>query len=127
MDNYAVEYMPDNGIIKVQIKGEFDAQVLSRSTAKLAEEISRHNCSQILMDHRDATPKLPIVDIYNRPEIAASLGVQRSNRIALIYSRGEADYRFLETVARNKGFMVRVFKDIDEGIKWLNSKKRIQE
>ncbi len=125
MDNYTVEFMPDYGIIKVQIKGEFDAQVLSMATTKLAEEISRHNCSQILMDHRDATSKLPFVDIYKRPEIGASLGIQRSNRIAVIYSKGEEDYRFLETVARNQGFMVRIFKDFDEGIRWLNLKKRI--
>ena len=127
MDNYTVEYMPDYGIIKVQIKGEFDAQVLSMATSKLVEEISRHDCSQILMDHRDATSKLPIVDLYNRPEIAASLGIERSNRIAIIYSKEEDDYRFLETVARNKGFMVKIFKDLDEGIKWLNPKKHIQE
>jgi len=119
MENFAVQYIPDEGIIRLQLHGEIDAQMLSMATSKLVEEISRWNCNRLLMDHREAKLDISVSEIFDRPMIASKLGVPLSSRIAIIYSTRESDYRFVETAGRNRGFNIKVFTDIDEGIKWL--------
>jgi len=119
MGNFAVQYIPEEGIIRLQLQGEIDAQMLSMATSKLVEEIFRCNCDRLLMDHREAKVNISVSEIFNRPTIASKLGIPHSSRIAIIYSAREPDYRFVETVGRNRGFDVQVFSDIDEGIKWL--------
>lgn len=119
MGNFSVDYIPEEGFIRVQIQGEFDAQLLSESTSKLVEEITLSKCNRVLMDHRTATPKLSVVELYRRPEVAAKLGVPRMSKIAIVYSEPDEVYNFIETVGVNQGFTVQVFQDIDKGIQWL--------
>jgi hypothetical protein len=121
MDNFAVQYIPEEGIVRLHLQGEIDAQILSVATSKLVEEISRCNCNRLLMDHREAKLNISVSEMFNRPMVASNLGVPYSSKIAIIYSKREFDYRFVETVGSNRGFTVKVFTDIDEGIKWLKT------
>jgi hypothetical protein len=124
MSEFSVRCDPEEGIIRVEMHGEFDAETLSASTAALAGEIKRSGCTRVLLDHRQAAPTLSVIQQYMRPEVAAKLGVPRSCRIAIVY-RGPYDtYRFIETVARNKGLAVRIFKIEDEALEWLREPAR---
>ena len=121
MGNYSVQYLLEEGIIRVHLQGKFDAQLLNMSTMKLVEEISHSNCNRILMDHREAMPKLPTIDLFDRPRIATEIGIKRTTKIAIVYSTREDDYRFIETVGTNRGFNVKVFSDYEDCIKWLKT------
>ena len=122
MSGFTVQHLTEEGIIRVHLQGRFDAKLLSTVTLKLAEEISRCNCTRMLMDHREATLHLSTVDIFDRPKIASKIGVPYGSKIAIVYSIGENEYQFVETVGRNGGFDVKVFTDIGEGIKWLKTR-----
>jgi hypothetical protein len=119
MDNFAVQHEPEEGIIRVHLQGRIDDRMLSMATSKLMEEMSHCNCNRFLMDHREVKLSMSIVDLFYLPMVASKIGVPRSSRIAVVYSTQEDDYRFIENVGRNRGFNVRVFTDVDEGIKWL--------
>jgi len=118
---FTVQYLPEEEIIRVHLKGAFDAQSFSMTTSKVAEEASRSNCSHILMDHREATRHLSTTEIFERPKIALKFGLSRASKIALVYSTKEDDYQFVETVGKNRGFDVKVFADMDEAIRWLKT------
>lgn len=121
MDNIKVQHEAKEGLVRVHLQGEIDAQMLNIATAKLVEEMSHCNCNRVLMDHREVELRMSTIDLFNRPKVASALGVPRSSRIAIVYSARGTDYQFVETVGRNRGFNVKAFKDIDEGIKWLKA------
>lgn len=119
MDNFSVQYKPNEGFILVCLTGEFDERVLSQSTAQMVEVMSQSKCSRILMDHRQAKPKLSVADLYDRPKKAIDLGVPRVSKIAIVYSEPDDAYEFIETVGRNNGFNVRSFQDLNDATHWL--------
>ena len=119
MSQFSIRYNPEEDIIRVEMLGEFDARMLSASTAALVEEIQRSACTSVLMDHRQATPKLSVVEQYRRPEIGANLGVPRSCRIAIVYRKSHDSYRFIETVGKNWGFMVKTFQVAEKALESL--------
>ena len=119
MTDFSVRYDPEEEIVRVEMVGEFDAQTLSASTMAMVEEMQRSSCTRVLLDHRQATPKLSVVEQYRRPEIAASLGVPRLSRIAIVYKESQEAYAFIETVAVNRGLIVKVFQVPEEALEWL--------
>jgi hypothetical protein len=119
MADFSVRYDPEEEIIRVEMRGEFDAQMLSASTAALVEEIKRSACTRVLMDHRQATPKLSVVEQYRRPEVAVGLGVPRSCRFAIVYREAHDAYGFIETVSVNRGMIVKIFQGEEEALEWL--------
>ena len=122
MADFTVQHVPQDEIVQVRFRGECDAEMLSMATAKLAEELTRCRCNRVLLDHRHASIRFSTLELLERPKIAATLGIDRSNRIAVIYpSARKGDYLFLETAGYNQGYSVKVFTDMDQGTEWLKS------
>ena len=121
MSSYAVRYDQAEGVVRVEIRGNFDAKLLSESTAALSLEIEESGSNRILMDHREATPKLTVSEQYDRPGIAFKLGVPRSCRIAIVCRAMDEVYRFIETVGVNSGYTIKVFLKVDEALRWLRN------
>ena len=48
---------------------------------------------------------------------------QAQQRIALLYADHLADHKFLEDVAVNRGYLLRVFDQMDKALEWLTSKE----
>lgn len=121
MGDYVVRYDSEDALLVVELRGEFDAHVLSASTAAMVKELPRSGCQRILMDHRNALPHLSVVEQFKRPEVAAGLGVPKTCSLALVYREDHELYRFIETVGRNRGFRVRIFPTIEEAVEWLRT------
>lgn len=120
MNANTVEYDKNEDILIVKLHGTFDAKILSESTSEMVKEQKRTKCTRILMDHTDATPLLSVADQYDRPATALKLGVPSHCRISILYHDNKPVYDFIETVGRNKGFIVKTFMDKEEALKWLH-------
>ncbi len=121
MTEYTVQHNPEEDLIRVEMRGEFNAQAQNACTSALVQEIQRTACERILIDHRQATPRLSLIEQYQRPEIAEKLGVPKTCQTAVVYLIQHHDvYRFLETVARNNHLRTRIFLDEQEALAWLN-------
>ncbi|MBW1847959.1 MAG: hypothetical protein JRJ27_12640 [Deltaproteobacteria bacterium] len=123
MSNYLVTTEPHDETIYVKMLGEFDAKTLSESTASLVEELNRTSYRKILLDHSEATPLLSVLEQHERPEVAEKIGVQRECLVAIVYRKDHETYEFIETVARNKGFSVKIFTSTEEAVSWLRDRK----
>ena len=117
--SYQIEYLPADRIVRVEICGALNAEFLSMTTSKMVEQIQQHGCKRILMDHRSAEICLSRLELYDRPHIASSLGVPHSSKIAIVYSRKNEDYWFVELMGRSQGFNVSLFRDVDSAMSWL--------
>jgi len=59
------------------------------------------------------------VDIYGLPSLFKKVKLESASRLALVFFSYDSEFRFFETTMRNRGYDVRVFDDVQEGVTWL--------
>jgi len=79
---------------------------------------------KFLSEDRNMLPELSTVELFDLPSILERLGLERSDRIAVVYSPDSpkrSDFEFFENVAYNRGYAVKLFTDPDKARDWLNA------
>jgi hypothetical protein len=84
-------------------------------------EAAIHGLLKILLDICDAHIVLSPQDTYELFDYAADLGLDQDLRIAIAYCHEPREYQHIENVAANRGYVLRVFKDIDQARSWLTA------
>ena len=112
------------GICAVRVTGRHtrpdDSLILQRFTREFGEE---RGCRKFLFDMTQATISGGTMGAFQTGTVPLDPDRrQTEQRIALVYSGEMADHEFMENVAVNRGYEVRVFDAIDKAILWLNSK-----
>ncbi len=120
---YAVEHDEDRGVCIVRVSGELRRPQDSKVLQEFACDFwARYECSRFLFDMREATVIGSTMDTYRTGARPDADGVPRGqSKTALVYSGDLAEHKFLETVVSNRGYMLRVFDDFDEALKWLTT------
>lgn len=122
-----VKYDPQDHLIRIELHEKLDKSmiaILSSETALLARE---HDCYLALTDAREASSGLSTLEIYGLPELImeifeeTGISVYKFKR-ALVVDKNIDDFTFFETVSRNRGHNVTMFRNIDEAIEWLLAK-----
>lgn len=119
---YTVAYDPAQGICTVRVTGRVQRPRDSMMLQQLARDIDENEgYQQYLFDMRQAQIIGGTVDAYQ----AGTVPVDRDRRqgrhqVALVYRGDLADHKFMETVAVNRGYVLRVFDDYDEAVAWLS-------
>ena len=80
----------------------------------------------ILVDDTKLDTPAKISALVSLPDLWESLGAPRTNRLAVLLSEDESlheDFRFFESVCRNRGWYIRVFNKREDAIEWLLKNK----
>jgi hypothetical protein len=120
----SVVYDSEKRIIVIELQGLIDKPLIKQLASHVAGYSREHNCFLVLNDAREATLNLSTVEIYDLPktimEILAATGIEvRKFKRALVVSNDVDDFTFFETVSRNRGHNVMLFRSIDQAISWL--------
>ena len=120
MLKWTISHLPDENIIHIVTSGQATVEELDKM-AKQAKETSEQTGSTLfLIDHRKTTVKLQTIDIYDRPEYLDTIEFPRQSQIAQVCHESELkNFQFFEVVSQNRGYMVRVFMDINKARQWL--------
>jgi hypothetical protein len=124
----SVVYDAEKRLIVIEIRGRIDKALVQNLASQVAGFSKEHNCFHVLNDAREATIFLSTLEIYSLPrtimEILSATGVDvRKFKRALVFSKNVDDFTFFETVSRNRGQNVKLFRNIDEAVSWLLKKK----
>ena len=111
----------ESGICTLSVRGDFvrpkDAFEIERITADLYVE---RRCRLFLVDMTDARIVARTMDTFDSSNPPAELRVAlRKVRVASLYPELTEDHRFLEDVAVNRGFQLRVFDNRNKAVNWL--------
>ncbi len=95
------------------------------SINQLAKEtkgfVNKNGLKKIIVDHRKVTLNLTFMELYERPVELNKTGELRSVRIAeIIPEKHKKEFKFFETVTRNRGYQIMTFDDFDSALKWLH-------
>ena len=80
-----------------------------------------NNLSKVLIDVNELKGKLGIFDSYRVVTLVFQSLRGKGIRKAAIFDEQVSSHRewFLETVARNRGFNLRIFANLEDALKWL--------
>jgi hypothetical protein len=118
---YAFELDDSSGICTVRVTGEFHSPQDSVALQRLSVQVyTEHKCHLFLYDMTQAEIFTGTMQAYDTasPQGELARGLQKL-RGAILYSRLTDHERFLETVAVNRNFAIRVFDDHERTIEWL--------
>ena len=116
---YTVEYQPDRDLIIVRHEGDLDYNVLLSYGAEALELAAQHNCHRFLIDQTQSIITEETTRIFEFVTELEKLGLQRTDKVAVVIARDIANHLFFETVARNRGYNLRYFYDVAPALKWL--------
>lgn len=123
----SVTYNQEDGLIRMELQGKVDKALVKELASRTAILAREHDCFLVLTDAREATTVLSTLEIFELPklivEILSETGVEVNKfKRALVISSDIDDFSFFETVSKNRGQNVSLFRNIDEARSWLLAK-----
>jgi len=118
--NYTLSISEKQEFIICRVTGPLTIKV-AKEFAKEIDNMSRaHNIKRFLKDMRGAPIQSSSYQIYEYTyEYMTNLGFQKDTRSAILVDPPDQSHNFVETVASNAGFTVKVFSDRAAAIAWL--------
>ena len=122
---YTTEFDEAKEICTIHVAGRHKRPEDSLVLQQLARDIGdEHGCQRFLFDMTHAEIITKTFDTYETGTVPSySNHKQAGQRIALVYTGDLAEQNFMETVAVNRGYQLRVFDKMDKALEWLGSKK----
>jgi hypothetical protein len=117
-----VHVLQDVGVIEMVFKGSSGPKEIDAGIAEAGAAGAEHLFNRYLVDVRDQPPGGTAFDILALGEFLASLppGIIEREAVVLPLDEGAVeDFEFFETVCRNRGMDVRVFREREEALAWL--------
>ena len=118
---YTIEHEKPHGVCVVRVSGEHRRPEDSIVLQEVARNIrSESGCKRFLYDMRHANITGSTMDTFFTGTSPAEKQFERDFRIALVYSGSMTDHNFMETVVVNRGYILRVFSDLEDATSWLS-------
>ncbi len=122
---YTTEFDEAKGICTVHVTGIHKRPEDSLALQQLARDFGdKRGCQRFLFDMTKAEIISRAIDTFETGTVPGDPDDrQTKQKIALVYSGNIADHKFLEDVAVNRGYNVRIFGDTDQARDWLQGLK----
>ena len=118
--NFKITISEDGNYIIGKVSGkltEETAQQLAKEYVKIVESTG---IKRLLNDVRGAPDAMGVFSGYSYAyKVVNTLGFPRDIRAAIVADAGDDSHDFQETVARNAGYLVKVFHSFDQAVDWL--------
>jgi hypothetical protein len=125
MSQWNIAYWDEGKIVPVTASGVLNLALIKKASSEAIATAAQHGATKYFVDNRGMVPDVATIDIYNLPKALGELGLQRTDKVALVYSQSspkKEDFEFFETVAANNGFSIRLFTAVEAAIEWLKSR-----
>lgn len=120
---YTTEFDEDNKVCIIRVKGELRRPVDSLTVQKVVRDLYfEKGYTRFLIDMRQAQIIGETGDTFSIGSIPVDKDKKMKftpHKVALVYSSTGVDEIFLESVAVNKGYNLKVFTKIDKAIDWF--------
>lgn len=119
--DWKIEYIAKQELIYIKTKGILTRESANAMLKEVVQFMEQYKCCKQLVDHRETTFELSVMEYYERPQINKDIGMSYSWKIAMVFKELTENTRFMETVFRNRGYNFQQFDDIEEAREWVLS------
>ena len=116
---YEIRIVSGDSLVGVKISGPITRELIDEVCPVMSKAAREYGCKRIMADLRGATRHLSTFRKYQLASRLRYFGFEPTVRIAVIYSQSDSEDSFFEIVARNFGYLVRIFRDMKEAKGWL--------
>jgi hypothetical protein len=118
---YCISIDNIQGLVEVDILGSINLPEAIHFYREMFREVQENSCERILIDHSRSLLNITVSEMYSIPDIWKEMGGSRRLKYALIAPSNSSlsNFRFLETVARNRGYNLLIFSDRQKSMEWL--------
>lgn len=123
-----IRVLSEPTIIETTFAGDLTAADVGAAAVAALEAARAHGTHLHLADCTPLIGRGDVFSVYDMVEGFDALGVDRRLREAVIVQPGtaaEGDLSFYETVARNRGYNVRLFVDRSQAMAWLREQDAV--
>jgi hypothetical protein len=117
--NWNISYQKDEDNLYIKTKGMLTAEEADKMVREVVKAAQYHRCDRQIVDHRETTFALSLVEYYERPNINQKIGASQRWAIAMVFRELTHETQFMETVFCNRGFNFRQFDDIEKAKAWI--------
>jgi hypothetical protein len=114
-----ISFNSEINVVCVKATGELNHETGARIAERTLRVIAKHKCNKIFCDYSKMKVTASFWEIYENPILFDLWGIPHNFNIAVIYSQDEDSFKFWEARMQNAGFIVRVFTQEEEALKWL--------
>lgn len=117
---YREEYKKEGDCLFIRLTGELPVDLLTSDAnvfEPLAGACKAHECRKVLIDARELSVDMNVMDIFKAGKDLSALTVS-GLKAAFVAPVGQLDPLF-EHVATNRGAFMRVFTDVVKAVHWL--------
>ena len=122
-----IEIRPELSYLNVGAMGEFSLQEAKRTFLEMLEAVAQHQVKKVLLDGRRLTGDPQTIERFYYGKFAADSvwmfkdrGISLATKFAYVLKEPVLDpQRFGETVAVNRGMLVKAFDDLEDALGWL--------
>ena len=118
---YDIRMVSQDKLVQIKLSGPVTPELVDEIYPGVINMAKEYGCKGVLADFRDVTKHLSVLEKYKLGRSLGDFGFARSYKIAIVYSQSDPEDDFFETAARNAGYIVRIFRDIQEARDWLLS------
>lgn len=120
---YTSEFDKDNKVCIIRVKGELRRPVDSLSLQKMVRDFYlEQGYTRFLIDMRKAQIVGESGDTFSIGSVPVDTDKKMKftpHKVALVYSNTSVEEIFLESVAVNRGYNLKIFTKIDKAIDWF--------
>jgi hypothetical protein len=120
---YTLRFHPDKKIVLLRHTGQLTMEDALQARAAAVPWLNEIGLWRLLADIREAELSLSLAELFSFNASHAE-AFPKGTRIACVFSPDKArleDVQFSETVAQNRGAMLRVFVQEPEALDWLTA------
>ena len=122
-----LEIRPESGLLNVDAMGKFSLKEAKRTLLEMLEAVALHKTKKVFFDGRKLIGIPETMERFYYGEFAAQTvadfaerGVSRATKFAYVLREPVLDpQRFGETVAVNRGMLVKAFDSPEDALQWL--------
>lgn len=122
--NYGFSVEPRSSYLHVRVTGDNNAANVQRYLADILAACSTHRCSRVLVEENLAGPSLNTLEIFSIASQGSVRALTLVTAIAYVDANPEHDrhlLRFAESVALNRGLLIKMFATVGQAAAWLDS------
>ena len=118
--HYTVIPSDDGKYVIVSVTGEVTTETAREYTVAANERASEWKLRNFLIDLRDAVNTQSTLTNYEYAyEEMPKQNLSTTARVALLVAPEDHSHDFIELVSRNAGYNVRLFRNADQAVAWL--------
>ena len=121
---WSVYYLEEDGLVFAKISGLINWDKNKELSEEILSTGRKYGSSRFLIDHRDGTLSLSILEIDDIPKMFKEIGLCPSDKMAILYnadSSHSSEFVFFQNVSQLASLQVKIFTDKEQALYWLKS------